>query len=72
VSTNATDVTTNSSIVLFGEDPRKMKAFFTTGERIPPIKPNKNLITINVIKIGKTIRRPATNFLLVFFLKSPV
>ena len=32
----------------------------------------ENLTTINVIKIGKTTRRPATNFLLMFFLKSPV
>jgi hypothetical protein len=72
VSINAIDVTIKSSTVPFGEDPRRMKTLSTTGERIPPIKPNKNLTTINVIKIGKTTRRPATNFLLIFFLKSPV
>ncbi len=72
MSINAIDVTTKSSTVPFGEDPRRMKVFSTTGERIPPIKPNKNFITINVIKIGKTTRRPATKFLIMFFLKSLV
>jgi hypothetical protein len=60
---------TNSSILLLGENPKKPTAFITTGERIPPITLNKNLITKNVTKIGKTTRRPVIIFLLVFFLK---
>jgi hypothetical protein len=54
----------SSTLLCGGEYPKMTMAFVTTGDKIPPTNPNKNLITKKVIKIGKITRRPGTNLFL--------